>query len=152
MTLAIPPRLPLKDKSEFDRFLTHHSEYSTNYIQTCASKRRKVVKSLPVEDRSDDVVILEDVRKDCPHKYKLIQFHENHRPAYYGTWTKSRCSINPRNPFKTDKVSACARGKLFSSGLFLQDLLDYEVDSDDEWEEEEPGESISNSEVSLSLK
>ena len=32
--------------------------------------------------------------------------------------------------------------------LCLQDLLDYEVDSDDEWEEEEPGESLSNSEVS----
>ena len=31
--------------------------------------------------------------------------------------------------------------------LSLQDLLDYEVDSDDEWEEEEPGESLSNSEV-----
>ena len=30
-----------------------------------------------------------------------------------------------------------------------QDLLDYEVDSDDEWEEEEPGESLSDSEVSL---
>ena len=27
-------------------------------------------------------------------------------------------------------------------------MLDYEVDSDDEWEEEDPGESISNSEVS----
>lgn len=27
-----------------------------------------------------------------------------------------------------------------------QDLLDYEVDSDDEWEEEEPGESLSHSE------
>lgn len=28
-----------------------------------------------------------------------------------------------------------------------QDLFDYEVDSDDEWEEEEPGESLSASEV-----
>lgn len=26
-------------------------------------------------------------------------------------------------------------------------MLDYEVDSDDEWEEEEPGESLSHSEV-----
>lgn len=30
--------------------------------------------------------------------------------------------------------------------FFLQNLLDYEVDSDDEWEEEEPGESLSHSE------
>lgn len=27
-----------------------------------------------------------------------------------------------------------------------QDFLDYEVDSDEEWEEEEPGESLSHSE------
>lgn len=30
--------------------------------------------------------------------------------------------------------------------MSLQDLLDYEVDSDEEWEEEEPGESLSHSE------
>lgn len=30
--------------------------------------------------------------------------------------------------------------------LSLQGLLDYEVDSDEEWEEEEPGESLSHSE------
>lgn len=30
--------------------------------------------------------------------------------------------------------------------LCRQDLLDYEVDSDEEWEEEEPGESLSHSE------
>lgn len=29
----------------------------------------------------------------------------------------------------------------------LKEVLDYDVDSDDEWEEEEPGESLSNSEV-----
>lgn len=30
--------------------------------------------------------------------------------------------------------------------MLPQDLLDYEVDSDEEWEEEEPGESLSHSE------
>lgn len=30
--------------------------------------------------------------------------------------------------------------------MFPQKLLDYEVDSDEEWEEEEPGESLSHSE------
>jgi len=34
------------------------------------------------------------------------------------------------------------------SHSFLQGLFDYEVDSDEEWEEEEPGESLSHSEVS----
>ena len=31
--------------------------------------------------------------------------------------------------------------------LILQALFDYEVDSDDEWEEEDPGESVSSDEV-----
>ncbi|KAK5870013.1 hypothetical protein PBY51_024679 [Eleginops maclovinus] len=60
---------------------------------------------------------------------KLLQFHANHRPAYWGTWSKKSERISPRCPLKQDKG-----------------LLDYEVDSDDEWEEEEPGESLSHSE------
>ena len=65
---------------------------------------------------------------------KLFQFHENYRPAYYGTWRKNSNVVNPRNPFRKDT-----------------DKLDYEVDSDEEWEEEEPGESLSHSEVMLVL-
>ncbi|XP_062308729.1 chromatin assembly factor 1 subunit A [Osmerus eperlanus] len=60
---------------------------------------------------------------------KLLQFRENHRPAYWGTWSRKSSHITPRCPLRQDKV-----------------LLDYEVDSDDEWEEEEPGESLSHSE------
>ncbi|XP_047442749.1 chromatin assembly factor 1 subunit A [Mugil cephalus] len=60
---------------------------------------------------------------------KLLQFHENYRPAYWGTWSKKSSHITPRCPLRQDKV-----------------LLDYEVDSDEEWEEEEPGESLSHSE------
>ncbi|XP_077890082.1 chromatin assembly factor 1 subunit A isoform X2 [Ictidomys tridecemlineatus] len=62
-------------------------------------------------------------------RMKLLQFSENHRPAYWGTWNKKTVVIHPRNPWAQDKA-----------------LLDYEVDSDDEWEEEEPGESLSHSE------
>ncbi|TSK53654.1 Chromatin assembly factor 1 subunit A [Bagarius yarrelli] len=65
----------------------------------------------------------------CYGRMKLLQFHENYRPAYWGTWRKKSTHISPRCPFKQDK-----------------DLLDYEVDSDEEWEEEEPGESLSHSE------
>ncbi|XP_076009736.1 chromatin assembly factor 1 subunit A [Genypterus blacodes] len=60
---------------------------------------------------------------------KLLQFHANYRPAYWGTWSKTSSHISPRCPLTRDK-----------------DLLDYEVDSDEEWEEEEPGESLSHSE------
>jgi len=61
---------------------------------------------------------------------KLLQFHENYRPAYYGTWRKRSSVITARRPWQQD------------SAFFA-----YDVDSDEEWEEEEPGESLSHSEV-----
>ncbi|KAG7399296.1 hypothetical protein PHYBOEH_009222 [Phytophthora boehmeriae] len=58
---------------------------------------------------------------------KLLQFHENTRPAYCGTFSKrSRIFHGGRRPW--------AQYAKF----------DYTVDSDDEWEEEEPGESLSD--------
>ncbi|VDP67855.1 unnamed protein product, partial [Schistosoma mattheei] len=59
---------------------------------------------------------------------KLFQFVENYRPAYYGTWRRRSCIVTGRRPFARDDYQ-----------------LDYSIDSDDEWEEEEPGESITQS-------
>lgn len=92
-------------------------------------------------DEDDDDVIL--IEKDSPDgattillkeensctNTKLLQFHDNYRPAYFGTWRKKSSHVGPRAPFKKD-----------------MDLINYEVDSDEEWEEKEPGESLSNSE------
>nr|KAF6400671.1 chromatin assembly factor 1 subunit A [Rousettus aegyptiacus] len=84
---------------------------------------------------NSDVVIVESGKADgVPERkkfgrMKLLQFSENHRPAYWGTWNKTTTVIHPRDPWAQDRK-----------------LLDYEVDSDDEWEEEEPGESLSHSE------
>ncbi|XP_077601490.1 chromatin assembly factor 1 subunit A [Crocuta crocuta] len=84
---------------------------------------------------NSDVVIVESGKVDgVPDRkkfgrMKLLQFSENHRPAYWGTWNKKTTVIHPRDPWAQDKK-----------------LLDYEVDSDEEWEEEEPGESLSHSE------
>lgn len=58
---------------------------------------------------------------------KLLQFHENYRPAYFGTFSKrSRVFRRGRRPFAQ------------------YNHFDYSVDSDEEWEEEEPGESLSD--------
>ncbi|NXF13451.1 CAF1A factor, partial [Smithornis capensis] len=104
-------------------------------------KCRKPRKSGPtlVSDSNDtvnsDVVVVDNCQPDgVPERekfgrMKLLQFSENHRPAYWGTWNKRTTLIHARNPWAKDTK-----------------LLDYEVDSDEEWEEEEPGESLSHSE------
>ncbi|KAK8761167.1 hypothetical protein V5799_027569 [Amblyomma americanum] len=58
---------------------------------------------------------------------KLLQFCENVRPAYWGTWRKRSNLVSGRRPWAKDQA------------------LDYEVDSEAEWDEE-PGESLSGSE------
>jgi len=37
---------------------------------------------------------------------KLLQFSENVRPAFYGTWRKKSTKLSARNPLKQDKVRA----------------------------------------------
>ncbi|KAH7685087.1 Chromatin assembly factor 1 subunit A protein [Dioscorea alata] len=57
---------------------------------------------------------------------KLLQFDKSHRPAYYGTWSQKSTVVGPRRPLQKEPN------------------LDYDVDSDEEWEEEDPGESLSD--------
>ncbi|EPB77930.1 hypothetical protein ANCCEY_03014 [Ancylostoma ceylanicum] len=54
-----------------------------------------------------------------PMRAKLYQFHDNYRPPYYGTWRTRSKVITGRRPFST-----------------VEETIDYEVDSDAEWEEE----------------
>ncbi|XP_054287451.1 chromatin assembly factor 1 subunit A-B-like [Macrosteles quadrilineatus] len=98
----------------------------------------------PPDDNEDDVIIIES---EMPNeelevdenkigkktekrrrRAKLLQFHENRRPPYWGTWRKKSKHIRPRAPLNQDKT-----------------ILEYEVDSDDEWEEPEEGESLRGS-------
>lgn len=84
---------------------------------------------------------------------KLLKFDENRRPAYWGTWRKTSQSVGPRRPFGKEvscsltyaiRIRPLAK---FVSFFSAQPIMDYEVDSDDEWEEEvEPGESLTDSE------
>ncbi|XP_029421192.1 chromatin assembly factor 1 subunit A isoform X2 [Nannospalax galili] len=98
-------------------------------------KARRPLTSGPTRSRSCDTGIINSSEVDgVPERrkfgrMKLLQFSENHRPAYWGTWNKKTAVIRARDPWAQDK-----------------NFLDYEVDSDEEWEEEEPGESLSHSE------
>ncbi|CAD5124392.1 DgyrCDS12680 [Dimorphilus gyrociliatus] len=115
--------------SELDYFLSHQNS-KHNYLKTLKSDTYQIGKSEPTWTNKDgDVVLVADEKPTLPwRKAKLFQFHENNRPAYYGTFKKKSIIVTARQPFGKD------------------DNLDYTVDSDEEWEEEEPGESISHSE------
>ncbi|XP_052872739.1 chromatin assembly factor 1 subunit A-like [Anopheles cruzii] len=91
-----------------------------------------------VDEDDDDIMIVDDsayhqIEEDHEvlkqtMKAKFFLFVENRRPPYRGTWRKRSTVVRARCPFAQDKI-----------------YFDYEVDSDDEWEEEEPGESLHGS-------
>ncbi|KAI1787917.1 hypothetical protein LXA43DRAFT_1027472 [Ganoderma leucocontextum] len=55
---------------------------------------------------------------------KAFSFHEDARPGYFGTFTRSSRNIGPRAPFARDAVQ-----------------VDYTYDSGEEWAEEDAGEA-----------
>uniref|UniRef100_A0A182VWB2 DBINO domain-containing protein n=1 Tax=Anopheles minimus TaxID=112268 RepID=A0A182VWB2_9DIPT len=90
------------------------------------------------EEENDDIMIVDENvchqievdpgKMKQKFKTKFFLFEENRRPPYRGTWRKRSACIKARRPFVQDTK-----------------YFDYEVDSDDEWEEEEPGESLHGS-------
>ncbi|CAH0758090.1 unnamed protein product [Diatraea saccharalis] len=149
MRLAPVIRVDLTEekKQQLDNLMEEQNvSESTLYIKSLTGGSTKPLssgKTWPLSERDDDVVIVEDelppideggeiVMCDAAIREKLrpklLSFHDNRRPPYWGTWRKKSMTIKPRNPFGQD-------GK----------QLDYEVDSDEEWEEEQEGESIDGS-------
>ncbi|XP_058714322.1 chromatin assembly factor 1 subunit A [Poecile atricapillus] len=140
MVLAPLSRVSLDpdDLEQLDKLLRAQNSDGSFLRDLKCRKPRKTGPTL-VSDSNDsvnsDVVVVDSCQADAvPERekfgrMKLLQFSENHRPAYWGTWNKRTALIRARNPWAKDTK-----------------LLDYEVDSDEEWEEEEPGESLSHSE------
>lgn len=60
-----------------------------------------------------------------PLRAKLLQFSEDVRPAYFGTWQQTSTRITGRRPYNKDET-----------------VFDYEVDSEAEWDIGGPGESL----------
>ena len=76
------------------------------------------INSAPVKDDDDDIMIIDDdlsldskttqaSNKNLMNdvKAKLLQFHDNYRPAYFGSWRKKSTSVGPRTPLKKDAVA-----------------------------------------------
>ena len=57
-------------------------------------------------DEQDDLIITttKSEEKKKPTKAKLLQFCENIRPAYWGTWSKKSNIITSRRPWGQDVV------------------------------------------------
>lgn len=65
--------------------------------------------TIVVSDEEEDVMIVSrKISRGKPKKFKLLQFHSNYRPAYYGTWRKRSKLISPKNPFRKDEVRLAA--------------------------------------------
>uniref|UniRef100_A0A8C2A4I6 Chromatin assembly factor 1, subunit A (p150) n=1 Tax=Cyprinus carpio TaxID=7962 RepID=A0A8C2A4I6_CYPCA len=138
MSLAPLTRVQCEDSvlEELDHYLAQPDSTLNGLKDWTRHKPRRSGPTRPSHSAARDCVVITDSQKadGIPdrHRYgrmKLLQFHDNYRPAYWGTWCKKSTCISPRYPLRQDKG-----------------LLDYEVDSDEEWEEEEPGESLSHSE------
>ena len=85
----------------------------------------KTVKADPSEWGAPDY--LEQTTIKVPNNYHFLSFHEDCRPAYRGTWTKTSSIVTGKNPFAKDST-----------------IFDYEYDSEIEWEEgdDEMGEDV----------
>ena len=97
-------------------FIMQADQFVNSYVVECKGKQRTNKKPIPCspnnqQSSDDDIIIVGDKEDKMKFgqtmKYKLLQFHENYRPAYYGTWQRSSKIIQPRNPFKKDEVSFC---------------------------------------------
>ncbi|XP_012282011.1 chromatin assembly factor 1 subunit A [Orussus abietinus] len=137
-------KLSKEDRSKFDELCNEGNELTKLelYLAEIKSKTRQTLKcgkTWPAEAK-DDVIIIDEEDDDTSnivdqntltidkHRPKLLTFTENRRPPYWGTWRKKSNRISARRPFTRDTK-----------------WFDYDVDSDEEWEEEEPGESLRGS-------
>ncbi|XP_055642384.1 chromatin assembly factor 1 subunit A [Toxorhynchites rutilus septentrionalis] len=154
MRLAPVCRVTLPDgrKQHLDNILKKSSDENGNHTESVTNLNNLYLKQLKNKDYivgksgrmwaaqddegdEDDVMVVDDnlchqieASSSKLYRAKFFLFEENRRPPYRGTWRKQSATIKSRRPFAQDTK-----------------IFDYEVDSDDEWEEEEPGESLHGS-------
>jgi chromatin assembly factor 1 subunit A len=87
---------------------------------------RSIMARLSEAEVSDDTAavraLLSELHDRARIPAKVLIFHEDERPGYFGTFTKRSRLIKPRRPFARDDIA-----------------IDYAYDSDAEWSEEEEG-------------
>uniref|UniRef100_A0A8D2MIR8 Chromatin assembly factor 1, subunit A (p150) n=1 Tax=Zonotrichia albicollis TaxID=44394 RepID=A0A8D2MIR8_ZONAL len=110
MVLAPLSRVALEpeDLEQLDKLL-HAQNAEDSFLKDLKSRKPRKTGPTLVSDSSDSVN--RSCREDgVPERekfgrMKLLQFSENHRPAYWGTWNKRTSLIRARNPWSKDTVS-----------------------------------------------
>ncbi|CAL8113477.1 unnamed protein product [Orchesella dallaii] len=98
------------------------------YLNSLKNGKGRCFEKLDIKSAKDlpEIQILDDNKAKTPDvmsgcvkwRMKLLQFHENRRPAYWGTWKKIAKRVTARKP------------------VVKEEEVDYDFDSDDEWEDE----------------
>ncbi|TFY78564.1 hypothetical protein EWM64_g5445 [Hericium alpestre] len=113
---------PASDLSRVPRRAKHGHSFKTYHPDPV----RAVLTRLSEAELSDDTAavrsLLAQLRDRNALSAKVLIFHEDARPGYFGTFTRRSRVIGPRTPFARDDVA-----------------IDYAYDSGEEWGEEEAG-------------
>jgi chromatin assembly factor 1 subunit A len=107
-----------------------------NLSARAVSSRKRRTKSVavsifttvtPEEGDWDAPAFAEQKTIMVPNKYRFLSFHEDCRPAYHGTWSKTSSVVTGKTPFAKETS-----------------VFDYDYDSEAEWEEgdDEIGEDV----------
>jgi hypothetical protein len=111
------------------------SRKSRRARQSCRKRVRQVKVRVFVTSISDNPfepqVYDEEKIISIRNKYKFLCFREDYRPAYHGTWSKISDQVTGRTPFGKDST------------------LDYDLDSEAEWEEGDDDEGEDCSETGI---
>ena len=99
----------------------------TSPTRSCSSSTvRSIMVRLSEAEVSDDTAMVRALLSELHDRTRILAkvliFHSDERPGYYGTFTKRSRLIKPRRPFARDDIA-----------------IDYAYDSGAEWGEEEEG-------------
>uniref|UniRef100_A0A8C3R7L3 Chromatin assembly factor 1 subunit A n=1 Tax=Cyanoderma ruficeps TaxID=181631 RepID=A0A8C3R7L3_9PASS len=122
--------------------LLHAQNGEVSFLRDLKRRKPRTTGPTLVSDSSDsvnsDVVVVDNCQADAvPERekfgrMKLLQFSENHRPAYWGTWNKRTHLIRARNPWSKDTVRTICTWQCNLSSISLQDDEEEGEDEDED--------------------
>jgi chromatin assembly factor 1 subunit A len=115
---SLPPRLGCSRRKDPDLQLRMFNPYSVREFMT------KLSEAEVAGDDNEVRTLLDQLQDRDLFPAKVFIYHEDARPGYFGTWTRSSKLIGSRRPFAKDVLE-----------------FDYNYDSGEEWEGEPEGDA-----------